>query len=536
MTSDYNLLSNALIRVTVSSGGNCRFSLPGLLAALMRDEIAAFPALRPHQRHAWHAFLVQLGALALLSMDRQQPPETEKEWGQLLRTLTPDHLDDAPWRLVSALNAPALLQAPVPGGSGEQFQKPIDTPDALDILVTASNHELKREVMETAAADDWLFALATLQTMQGIYGRSNYGVSRMNRGYGNRPALGIVPPGGPGAHVRRDIGRLIELRGHIPGHAGFRSRGGLGLVWLLPWDGTTSLKSSELDPYYIEICRRVRLIGHDDRLQARLAGSKVPRITPFEGGVTGDPWAPVLTDASGAQRVLTIDAQGFGYQRMVQLMFRGEIGGSAVEPSPLQVFAPSDANEGLTLVARALTRGEGKTEGYHERRVRISNRVRRSFMRLEDAEPVAKAAQERVLVAGQIQRRVLKPALLALLENGPDTIDFRKEGADRRAQDFLMHFDQLVDRDFFPDLWEEFEEDDVDAHHQVRSRWVQALLKTAEGLLRKANESASKGLRRRYRSWARAQSLFHGAARRNEYILPHLPARSPENASVEPAS
>jgi CRISPR system Cascade subunit CasA len=427
MTPNYNLLSNAPIRATVSSGSTFCFSLPRLLAVLMRDEIAAFPALRPHQRHAWHAFLVQLGALALLSGGRPEAPETEEEWLQLLRTLTPDHLDDAPWRLVSELNRPALLQAPVPRGNENQLKHSADTPDALDVLVTATNHELKQEVMAGAAADDWLFALLTLQTMEGFMGRGNYGISRMNRGYGSRPAVGMAPPGGPGAHIRRDISRLIELRGHVPGHAGFRDNGGLALVWLVPWDGTTSLRSSDLDPYYIEICRRVRLVAQGERLQARFCGSEVPRIAPFDGGVTGDPWAPVLTDPKGAQKVLTVDSQGFGYQRMVQLMFRGKIGASTVELSPLQVLASSDATEGLTLVARALTRGEGKTEGYHERRVRISNRVRRSFMRFEDAEPVARAAQERVLIAGQMQRRVLRPALLALFENGPDKIDFRKD-------------------------------------------------------------------------------------------------------------
>jgi CRISPR system Cascade subunit CasA len=245
----------------------------------------------------------------------------------------------------------------------------------------------------------------------------------------------------------------------------------LALVWLKPWDGTSSLKPSELDPYYIEICRRVRLVRDGGHLQARFGGSKVARIAPFEGGVTGDPWAPVLTDGDGAQKVLTVDAQGFPYQRMVQLMFRGEIGPSRVEPSPLQVVAASDPPTSLTLIARALTRGQGKTEGFHERRVQISNRVRHSFMRFDEADPVAKAAQERVLIAGHVQRRVLKPALLALFENGPDTIDFRNEGADRRAQEFLAHFDQIVDRSFFPDLWEEFEPDDVEARHQVRSGW-----------------------------------------------------------------
>ena len=477
---------------------------------------------------------VQLGALALLNAGTQVAPETEEEWRELLLLLVPDQLEDFPWRVVSPLDRPALLQAPVPSGTEDQFKHMVDTSDALDMLVTAKNHDLKQEVMAEAAVEDWLFALVTLQTMEGFLGQGKYGISRMNCGFGNRPALGIVPAGGPGAHVRRDISRLLELRGQIPGHAGFRATGGLGLVWLAPWDGKTSLKASELDPYYIEICRRVRLVFEAGRLKARYALSEVPRIAPFEGGVTGDPWAPVLTDANGVQKVLTVNAQGFGYQRMVQLMFRGEISASRVEPSPLQTLASSDPIEGLSLVARALTRGQGKTEGYHERRIRISNRIRRSFMRSEDAEPIAKAAQDRVVIAGQIQRRVLKPALLTLFENGPERISFQNEGADRRAQEFLAHFDQLVDRNFFPDLWEEFENDDAEARHEARGLWVRGLLKLAEGLLQKANESASKAVQRRYRSWAQAQAVFHGAARRNEHISPHLATRSTEHPSVEP--
>jgi CRISPR system Cascade subunit CasA len=222
MTFDYDLLSNELIRVTVNSGGNYHSSLPGLFAALMRDEVTAFPGLRPHQRHAWHAFLVQLGTLAILRMSRQQAPETEEEWRQLLRGLARDHPDNFPWRLVSPLNEPAFLQAPVPNGTEEQLKHIVSTPDALDMLVTAKNHDLKQEVMSGGAIEDWLFALVTLQTMEGFLGAGNYGISRMNGGFANRPSLGIAPPGGPGAHVRRDISRLLELRGQIPGHR-FRS-------------------------------------------------------------------------------------------------------------------------------------------------------------------------------------------------------------------------------------------------------------------------------------------------------------------------
>ena len=60
-----HLLSDPLIRYRQSSGTTREGSLPEVYAALMADDAEAFPALRPHQRHAWHAFLVQLGAMAV---------------------------------------------------------------------------------------------------------------------------------------------------------------------------------------------------------------------------------------------------------------------------------------------------------------------------------------------------------------------------------------------------------------------------------------------------------------------------------------
>src|SRR3954453_918810 len=115
--SCFNLLNEQLVRVVPTSGPPDIFTLPGVFAALMRDDIAAFPGLRPHQRHAWHAFLVQVGALALLAAERSEPPEDEATWLAALRGLTPDYPEDAPWRLISAAHEPALLQPPIPGRS-----------------------------------------------------------------------------------------------------------------------------------------------------------------------------------------------------------------------------------------------------------------------------------------------------------------------------------------------------------------------------------------------------------------------------------
>jgi CRISPR system Cascade subunit CasA len=519
VTAMHNLLTEASIRVVLT--GDCRaaLTLPGVFAALVRDEVISFPASRAHQRQAWHSFLVQLGTLALIGARESEPPEDEEGWRVVLRGLTPGHLYDEPWCLIAGSGGPALL----PDQTERELKTIVVAPDALDMLVTAKNHDLKSEVMTAAAPDDWLFALITLQTMEGFLGAGNYGISRMNGGFASRPALGIAPPGGPGAHVMRDIGRLLALRDKIPGHSGFRAQGGLGLVWLEPWDGTQSLRPAELDPYYVEICRRVRLFEESGRLRARVGGSKVPRIAPFPGGVTGDPWAPIVRDKDGSEKVLTVDALGFGYRRMTRLL----LGVNGISPSPLQLVTANDADEDLAVVARALVRGQGKTEGYHERHVRLSKRVGR-LLKSRDTDPLARAAQERVIIAGEIQGRVLKPALYAIFENGPDQIDFRDNGAERRAGAFLKRFDAVVDRDFFPALWEEFEEQ---GGREARVTWVDGLLEEGLAMVREADQGMSKAVGRRYRAFARAEAVFFAAQRKSEVLKDYLPERSRDISS-----
>ena len=60
-----NILTEPVICLDLSDGVRKEVSLPEVFAALVSDKVVSFPALRPHQRHAWHAFLVQLGAMAM---------------------------------------------------------------------------------------------------------------------------------------------------------------------------------------------------------------------------------------------------------------------------------------------------------------------------------------------------------------------------------------------------------------------------------------------------------------------------------------
>jgi hypothetical protein len=312
--SMFNLLVDPLIGVLDVEGQPRHVSLPQLFFALGVDGIATFPALRPHQRHAWHALLCQLGALGCLKSGLSAPPKDSDGWRATLRALTHEFPGDEPWMLVTSPDKPAFLQAVV--GALDSF-KPLSTPDELDMLVTAKNHDLKGARLSSAEANDWLFALVTLQTMEGFLGAGNYGISRMNGGFANRPGFSVSPPGCIGAHVMRDLKRLIAIRDDVLEKNAVFDPDGLALVWLRSWNGASSLQPTELDPNFIEICRRVRLIYHDGRISALAAGSKVARITFSKDarGLTGDPWTPIEIK-DGELKALTVDARGFSYKRM----------------------------------------------------------------------------------------------------------------------------------------------------------------------------------------------------------------------------
>jgi hypothetical protein len=139
----FNLLTEPLIQSDVGW-----HSLPGLLAAMARGEVSSFPALRPHQRPAWHMFLVQLATLALDAAGERDLPVGGTDWAAALRALIPGHDDDAAWHLVVEDSArPAFLQPPDPGGLNWSN---VPTPDALDMLITARNHDLKAQIAQVS--------------------------------------------------------------------------------------------------------------------------------------------------------------------------------------------------------------------------------------------------------------------------------------------------------------------------------------------------------------------------------------------------
>lgn len=183
-----------------------------------------------------------------------------------------------------------------------------------------------------------------------------------------------------------------------------------------------------------------------------------------------------------------------------------------------------------------MTRGQGKTEGYHERRIPISPTVRR-FMVQKKTDTLAKIAEERVNDIAKI-RGVLWTALATLIENGAPTDRFSDSAKDK-ANRFVKAFEQGEDARFFDGplgLNEEIESADPS---DVRLRWYLAMADRAEAILIDTFEAGPRSGEQRYRARAAALSRFHGGLR-SDKTLPTLAQYyreqrdSKETAHVQP--
>ncbi len=500
-----NLLEDKLIRIKTDDVV-VRSSLPGLYELMMKDKVLAFSSLRPHQRHPWHAFLAQLGALALVKAGESDIPTRSDSWRNLIGNLTPNCPDDGPWHLViNEIASPAFMQPPASSESGrDDYKKQCRTPDELDMLVTAKNHDLKSSSAVGGDVDDWLFALVTLQTAQGFSGSGNFGISRMNGGFGNRPSLSITPSERPGLHLKRDILALLEQRSAILNEYDMAD-GGLSLLWCIPWDGTKgeALPLSKLDPFFIEICRRVRMgMDADRRLACIKATSQAARINAKSlNGNIGDPWTPI--DRKGPKS-LTLGVGGFHYRRLTDYLFSNNW-----KHPPLLRPRESERNLACTLLlARALVRGQGKTEGYYERVIPFRRRVTRSFGR--PSREIGDIAADCIGELATIQR-ILHHAI-SVFAAGGKTEGISGEHRDR-ARLWVNRLDSFVDSRFFERLQDELEADSPEKRLQVRKSWMLEVKDMAQKLLQQATEALPCSTMQRYRARASAESLFQGRIR-----------------------
>lgn len=495
-----SLLDDRLFSVRANDAATS-LTLPDILHALAGSgtDIASFDALQAHQEQAWYSFLVQLAAMAVARVEGGRMPDSPEAWRRALLELARG--SDSAWQLVGEdLTEPAFLQPPVLEGSLEEvkFKSDVPSPSSLDVLVTSKNHDVKQQRIRHPKPEHWIYALVTLQTMEGYLGLGNYGIIRMNGGLGNRPFLGLSPGLSYGARLRRDLKVLVDQ--HDALDTLYDPASGKTLLWTESWDGSKedAIDLDECDPYFIEVCRRIRFTEEEGCLVCWRANTKGQRVDAPSSlnGRTEDPWTPV--DAA-EEKALTLGGSGFTYRKLRQIW----LGKEYHRPAALRTH---DGDEGaMYLTARAMVRGQGKTEGLHHRIVPVPEEVRVLFSREEDLEVLARRAERRAEKAAEVESNVLRPAVAALLSGGRGGhVDWEQ------VQPWIDAFDRIVDDHFFDHLWESVR---AETEEEAERTWQVFLKREARRQFDEAQGAVPLPDIRRWRALSAARSIFDARIR-----------------------
>lgn len=499
----HSLLDDPLISVRTTDDEARGMTLPEIFAALLGDQLASFEALQPHQKQPWFSFLVQVGAMAVARAGQSETPADAATWRELLVDLADG--SEAAWCLVvDDVSKPAFLQPPIPEGSIKKakFKADVPTPDDLDMLITTKTHDIKQRRIVAPEPEHWLFALLTLQTMEGFLGRGNYGIVRMNGGFGSRPHVGLAAGLDWGSRFRRDLGVLIRERDRVAAGNEF-DPSGHALLWLEPWDGKKSsgIALGDCDPYFIEICRRLRLMCEDGDIVCWRANTKSTRLDAPDdlNGRTGDPWTPINV---GDAKALTLGGNGYTYELLQDLWF-----GDDYQRPPALEFQRSDPEQGY-LVATTLVRGQGKTQGFHERSIPVPKEVSRILGgSTSEQKELAKRAQRRVQLAGEVQSKVLRGPTFTLVYGGRSPSDPNWD----KVNPWIQEFDRRVDARFFDDLWDSLERGLSQDEAEVQ--WHKILCELAEEQYRDIRDSIPLPSIHRYRVLCKADGQFYSRLR-----------------------
>jgi CRISPR system Cascade subunit CasA len=503
-------------------------SLPELLTRLSRGEDLHYTGLRPHQADPWHVFLVQVAA----SVMARHPsiaslPADAAFWRAGLLDLADGQA--SAWQLVvEDVTKPAFLQHPLAASDGlAAFSPKAVTPDELDVLRTSMDHDIKRARIDPSDVEGWLFSLLMRQTMSGVFGRGMYGSIRMNTGAGSRCIVALVSDLSPSQRFVEEVCILTAMRSQgLSGGHDFRGRGTV-LTWTAPWGRTETAQwvLSQLEPWFIEAVRALRLVSRQGRICALGTTTEGPQIGPvvFENGDVGDPWLPInVSDKKKGRSALTVSASGWSPEMLCRLLFQ-----DGIELTPLQ--RPREAMNGACwFVGSVLVRGQGTTEGFHRFALPVPAQVRGWLTKPDERDRLARFAKELLADAKEAQT-TLRRALFLLATGGPEDADFE----DKKWKRLRPWIDAALDSHtlgwndrFFPSLWQAIEHEP-----SVRDRWRGDLVARAREALDDAHRRLPLPSSRRYRAQVRARGYLASSLRKKGLI----PER-PEYITEESAS
>ena len=512
-----NLLTDPLLRVETATGQE-RMTLPGLLANLGEDRVEGLTGIQRHQEEPFHVFLCSLGATILARRGDIDPRQNESYWRDGLRDLAGAAGDDAWTLVVKDLSKPAFMQPPLPKSDHVKLKLQAASPDALDLLPTPKNHDLKQSRAAHNQPDEWIYALVSLQTMSGFFGRGNYGIARMNSGFGNRPIVELLHSLRTGVRWSDAVVRLLVHRNAaLAGPWGYKPDG-LALLWLESWDGKHTRSLAQLDPNHLEIARRIRLLAGSGLLAAYCVPSENARLDAKAlCGLVGDAWLPVDlgVEKKGSKpaeaKALTISPKGLTADLLRRLIFL-----EGMVATDLQRPVEGRGGE-LWLSVSVLVRGKGTTDGYHERRIPIPAAQRHRLFGAKTAnDPLPDLAHNAIAAAGEVQNRVLKPAVFVFLEGAPEQIKFDRDSAQAWWEKFASLYTGQWSDAYFPWLWQTPQGFDLDDR---LDDWRLLLRDYALTVLRGSFLALPRHSGRRWRVRTDAERTFFGTFYR---LFPHL--------------
>lgn len=514
-----NLLTDPVIGIETPDGRQ-GVNLPRLLAMLSDGNVDAYTGQRPHQADVWHVFTVQLAVSILARQPNVQsdaPPTDPFFWQDGLLQLSGNNSNA--WLLAGDdVTQPAFFQHPLISKSDlEKSFKPRNpkatTPDELDVLVTAKDHDLKFARFPNDELEAWMYALVAYQTTSGFLGAGNYGIARMNGGFANRPILSMVQSLHPALRFREETALVFNIRNDLLCSSfGFRPDG-MVLTWLTTWNRSEhQYRLNELDPLFIETVRATRLVKSGKGLIALGATSKARQIGPssLENGDVGDAWTPIQTENKKGRAALSVSGNGWTSELVCNLLFE-----KGYELTPLQ--KPRKAPSAFWLVGSALVRGQGKTEGFHRFILPVPPKVQMRLLNRVEKDRLSELAQQLLKDVRDIEA-ALRTAMTVLTEGGPDSPDFNREAVKAWVNGRMQEFRTSWQDRFFPILWHSIEIGEEEA----RREWLSDLTARSRERLRESAQLLPLPQTRRYRAIVRSEGVFGGLLHKRGLIMKEI--------------
>ena len=198
-------------------------------------------------------------------------------------------------------------------------------------------------------------------------------------------------------------------------------------------------------------------------------------------------------------------AGGFDYRLLQRVLFRS---GESRQPLAFKAL-PGESGKNAELHFAALVRGQGKTEGFHERVIPLPAAVALHFERGadedEDDDTSLEQLSERMVAHAGGVRKVLRQAVTVYLQ-GPDNPNFKKLD----AASVVARFDRRTDEEFFKHLFAAPEA----GYSPSEQEWQRFLKDTAVKLARDAWDRLSPPSARRERAQFASETVLFGGLRK----------------------